>query len=633
MRRISANFERPVWQCWFVRRALPSLAAAACLAAPEFAVAQSGWKWFGAKPVEQVQAPKPQNGFAASVQRLMEQARQEAAAGNTQAALQTAQRAHKIAEAASSVLGSDPMCSPDVTRKFVADIATLNQGNSAATLVQAPPSVPAQIALEQRLAAPLRPAAAPIAAPRPQAPSIVSAPPAVPQVVESAPIPTAPESRSLPAFVSRPQPVVALLPPTSAGAEVPSAADRAPLQKTPMAASPRATRTDPYSVSARIQPYLSLPEFSIVGGTAMTDVSEEPAAPPVELTVEFPQVPPVRDYPLTSAAPARRTIGSPEARSTFLTETLSIVSADEEDSLANDPEEPAFAAPPVPGVDGPDDALSQPISEFAAMEIISGGETQLTSQSSAVAADPIDTALLQDFQSPPKAERAAEASAAEVTSKRVPSLPTEIPWDSNATEWSSGGNATTTPGRPSSRWVDSAWQPKRNADAPATESQAVPLVPPVRTSSKSESPASQPAAAIASVLTQSPVVESVSPVEVADLGVVTTAFVVANAPSAHVPTLETAPAVATETAPAPPAESDEEWTVAQPAWMRSVPAALPEGAQSVAREDSAPFNIVQLLARLWNVPTHTVATLLGGGGLLLLGCGMMLARAIRRPGA
>ncbi len=633
MRRISANFERPVWQCWFVRRALPSLAAAACLAAPEFAVAQSGWKWFGAKPVEQVQAPKPQNGFAASVQRLMEQARQEAAAGNTQAALQTAQRAHKIAEAASSVLGSDPMCSPDVTRKFVADIATLNQGNSAATLVQAPPSVPAQIAPEQRLAAPPRPAAAPIAAPRPQAPSIVSAPPAVPQVVESAPIPTAPESRSLPAFVSRPQPVVALLPPTSAGAEVPSAADRAPLQQTPMAASPRATRTDPYSVSARIQPYLSLPEFSIVGGTAMTDVSEEPAAPPVELAVEFPQVPPVRDYPLTSAAPARRTIGSPEARSTFLTETLSIVSADEEDSSANDPEEPAFAAPPVPGVDGPDDALSQPISEFAAMEIISGGETQLTSQSAAVAADPIDTALLQDFQSPPKAERAAEASAAEVTSKRVPSLPTEIPWDSNATEWSSGGNATTTPGRPSSRWVDSAWQPKRNADAPATESQAVPLVPPVRTSSKSESPASQPAAAIASVLTQSPVVESVSPVEVADLGVVTTAFVVANAPSAHVPTLEPAPAVATETAPAPPAESDEEWTVAQPAWMRSVPAALPEGAESVAREDSAPFNIVQLLARLWNVPTHTVATLLGGGGLLLLGCGMMLARAIRRPGA
>lgn len=633
MRRFSANFERPVWQFRFVRRALPALAAAACLAAPEFAAAQSGWKWFGAKPAEQVQAPKPQNGFAASVQRLMEQARQEAAAGNTQAALQTAQRAHKIAEAASSVLGSDPMCSPDVTRKFVADIATLSQGNSAPPMVQAPPTVPAQIAPEQRLAVAPRPAAAPIATPRPQAPSIVSALPAVPQVMESAPIPTAPESRPLPAFVSRPRPVVALLPPTAAGAELPSVMDRAPLQQITIAASPRATRSDPYSVSARIQPYLSLPEFSIVGGAAATAASAEPAASPVELTLEFPQVPPVRDDSLTSAAPAKRKISSSEAKSMFLTETLSIVSADESDSYASALEEPAYEAPPVPGVDGTDDSLTQPISEVAAMEIISGGQTQLTSQSSAVTADPIDTALLQDFRTHPKAERTPEASTAEIASERVPALPTEIPWDSNATEWSSGRNAQASPVRPSTRGVDSAWQPKRNADVPATESNAVPLVPPVRTSSASESAGSQPSAAIANDTTRSPVVAAVSPVEVADLGVVTTAFVAANQPSAHIPALEPVPATTTQSVPAPPAETDEEWTAAQPAWMQSVPAALPAETERVVKQDSAPFDVVHYLAQLWNVPSHTVATLLGGGGLLLLGCGMMLARAIRRPGA
>ncbi len=636
MRRISANAEQTVWRIRFVRRAIPALAAAACLSAPDFALAQSGWKWFGNKPPVQVQAPKPQNGFAASVQRLMEQARQEAAAGNTDAALQTAQRAHKIAEAASSVLGNDPSCSPAVTRKFVEDIATLGGGHIAPSMAQVPVTSPPRIAPQQRSMSATRPMS--VAAVPAQPRIVVSATPAAPQILEFPDPSTEPASRPLPAFVSAPQPVIALLPPTSVGAELPTSIDSAPLRSNTMLRSntitsiPRPAVEDPYSVAARIQPYLTLPEFSIVGGSeSMTDASA-PTESPVELTFDVPQVPPVRNILATSAAPATASYAQNKSESVFLTESLSIVSTSTSDTSEFAVAEEAFNAPLVPGVDGSDDAAMQPISEFTAMQIVTDGPTQLTSQAAEVTDFPMDNALLQHNQPAAVVQDLTSSTDTHVPQKQTPPLPTEIPWDSNATEWSSGQPSTTSPVQQPSRWVDTTWQPKQHSRSSATESEAVPRVPPVRTPAVQDTPADDQTAIPQNFERSQPVAAAVSPSEIVDLGVVTTAFVTANQPVGLVPSREPTKSEAQSLVPAPPAEADADWLNPQAAWMQSVPPTAPTARDTASKPAAVPFDFVQSLAQRWNVPTQTVATLLGGGGLLLVGCGMLLARAIRRPG-
>lgn len=86
------------------------------LAAPIPAVAQVGGKT-AARPVA-----NSSSGFARTVQHLMDKARKEAAAGNLDAAIQTALRAKKIAEAAATTLGASPDCSPEAADQLYRDL-------------------------------------------------------------------------------------------------------------------------------------------------------------------------------------------------------------------------------------------------------------------------------------------------------------------------------------------------------------------------------------------------------------------------------------------------------------------------------------------------------------------------------
>jgi hypothetical protein len=125
-----------------VRRALPSaLTAAAILGGTvDQGFAQSGRKWFGSKPAPM--APQPassQNGFAATIERLLVDARRQAAAGQVEEAIKTAQRARKIAEASSAVLHDHPEVSTAAADQLLRELLAM-RGTSAQTVVAAAPS-------------------------------------------------------------------------------------------------------------------------------------------------------------------------------------------------------------------------------------------------------------------------------------------------------------------------------------------------------------------------------------------------------------------------------------------------------------------------------------------------------------
>lgn len=189
------------WRQWTLRVAPPVVTAAALFAGwPSVSPAQTGWKWFGSQPPTAQQPPRPQSGFASAIQRLMEQARQEAAAGDYHAALKTAERAHKIADAATGVLGRDPEFSPDVTRKFLNDMVALadaSRGVPSAVVASKPkpsgPPIPSKNALAM---------SAPAAKPQ----AVVTQPLTVAQVIEAEPQAQSPVSSPVAAIT--PQAIV-----------------------------------------------------------------------------------------------------------------------------------------------------------------------------------------------------------------------------------------------------------------------------------------------------------------------------------------------------------------------------------------------------------------------------------------
>lgn len=170
------------WQKLLLRTAAPSVAALATLTAtPQSTPAQSGWKLFSRKPTA-VQAPAPKtNGFAATVDRLMTESRRQAGEGRFDEAIRLAERARKIAEASSTVLGADPNCSPQSADKLVQELLALRDAAAAGATVaqQAPPAThPRVVARTPAAAAPTQPSRDP--AP-PVQPSVVALTPAQPR--------------------------------------------------------------------------------------------------------------------------------------------------------------------------------------------------------------------------------------------------------------------------------------------------------------------------------------------------------------------------------------------------------------------------------------------------------------------
>lgn len=106
--------------------------------------AQTGWKW-NRPHAQAATTPEPvaRNGFAAAVTRLMEQARREAQQGDFEAAIHSAERAAKLAEAAKDVLGPHPDCTPEAAHKLVNDLRVLQSAGTIARKPLTPPLTPA----------------------------------------------------------------------------------------------------------------------------------------------------------------------------------------------------------------------------------------------------------------------------------------------------------------------------------------------------------------------------------------------------------------------------------------------------------------------------------------------------------
>lgn len=92
------------------------------------------WKSHATKPPVATAKPvQAENGFAATIRRLMAESRRAAAQGDHAKAIQLAERAAKISEASSQLLGSAGECSPQETAKFLAEARTrANQGATVA---------------------------------------------------------------------------------------------------------------------------------------------------------------------------------------------------------------------------------------------------------------------------------------------------------------------------------------------------------------------------------------------------------------------------------------------------------------------------------------------------------------------
>ena len=82
------------------------------------------------------------NGFAATIRRLMTDSRRAAEQGDYTKAVQLAERAAKISEAAAQVLGPSTSCSPQETSRFLAEMRALQSGTPA-NIASSSPRTPA----------------------------------------------------------------------------------------------------------------------------------------------------------------------------------------------------------------------------------------------------------------------------------------------------------------------------------------------------------------------------------------------------------------------------------------------------------------------------------------------------------
>jgi len=264
------HFQRPrrAAQTAAFWRAAPSAVAAAALLGIGFddCHAQTGRRWFGSQPSVAKAAPAPQNGFAATIERLLVEARRQAAAGQIDAARQTAQRARKIAEASSSVLGNDPRVSTAAVDQLLRDLNALHEATQTVESLAAaphPPTLPAMPVSGNPSSAGNQPVAS-------------MTPPAAP-----APAPTIAGRRIAPQPTPRPprQPVVAHRPPV----EQPSMVAHQPMPQQPLDQATVETPPQPAGVAALV----ARPAAAHIAERQPTVVvSAPPLQPPVSVDDE-----------------------------------------------------------------------------------------------------------------------------------------------------------------------------------------------------------------------------------------------------------------------------------------------------------------------------------------------------------
>ncbi len=162
-----------------------------------------------------------ENGFAATIRRLLAESRRAAEQGDHAKAMQLAERAAKISEAASQVVGPAAECSPQETARFLAEMRTRSSGPAA--VVAAQPTEPA---------APLSQISAPA-----ETKKSVAAAPTSPPVRKPATVPAVPPSR----MAAAPPLPAALLP--------------RPAQTTPQPPEPKrlADAVEPSAVPAHVE--------------------------------------------------------------------------------------------------------------------------------------------------------------------------------------------------------------------------------------------------------------------------------------------------------------------------------------------------------------------------------------------
>jgi len=137
--RVSRNVSRNLSGSWRAMTAasVASISLACGVAQPALA---EWWKSQATKsPAATAKPVQAENGFAATIRRLMSESRRAAAQGDHAKAIQLAERAAKISEASSQLLGSAGECSPQETAKFLAEART--RANQSATVTAQSKSV------------------------------------------------------------------------------------------------------------------------------------------------------------------------------------------------------------------------------------------------------------------------------------------------------------------------------------------------------------------------------------------------------------------------------------------------------------------------------------------------------------
>jgi len=609
-------------------RAAPSAVAALALigGTAEDCAAQSGRKWFNSKPTPVKQAAPPQNGFAATIERLLNDARRQAAAGQIEESIKTAQRARKIAEASSAVLRDDPAVTVAAADELLRELYTLQGELPSLNPVAAAPPMPqptVPVSMPSRTTTAYHEAIAEhrVALPNPPV-----------QSSSARPVPV--EVRPHSAAVSQ------VVPHTKAIAPSPAEAPR--LEQARSAPLLAAARTYPTPAPVRSEilassrassgSYVGSGGFTILGGNVAP--TAEPAVEPEPVEEPMPTIEVVLGQPvplLPTAVAVMEDTRDPEA----------VVSAPV--VVREFRPEPLLAEvlPPVATVDS-----------VPPIQVVLGQARSLPTAPIAPAApDPVDIAealdsikSIGDSSATLSANRPVMVTVSEpdeelltpaapvIAESATPSQPTSIPvgsepvlgsGDEEITAWTSTEPTRRRPIRSQTAELDTAWESanSRKAEpdsAPTTgPSASVPTVTPN---------------AIATPVILSPIITEPDAEQVTQIGFAPASQAVAEV-SATVPA---APSVA----PPPPREIEDAPASTTPAlsfddaddiqgpaaWVReqtvSAPAPQPQWSAS----------LVDQLAKQWKQPAQTIAAGLAAAGLALLGLGLTLVRFATRRG-
>ncbi len=242
------------------------------------------------------------SAFAQSVRQLMERARLEAAAGNFDAAMNSAQRAKKIAEAAMPELGTSPDCSPAAVDRLCQELAAqllkrdlvVEPAKPVAQIIAAPVETPAPrlpvLAPPPEQSAPVVPLPPPVLSPPQEAEPRASAS-REPEVwrrptstVTIAPIeePVVPTIVKVAPKAAPIAPAVEPMPPKAEPVAVPDAPPAAEIVRAP-ASKPKVVLKRPRLSTPPVATTHRLP-----ASPSATPTDEKPVEKPVEKSVEKP---------------------------------------------------------------------------------------------------------------------------------------------------------------------------------------------------------------------------------------------------------------------------------------------------------------------------------------------------------